>query len=435
MEELLADFPELGFWRYDCCRFGAAWRKRTRVLTNTSLKGLSQLCTGGHEHILLQGRSRAHGMSWTKVAESYPPRVCQRLAAAVLAGVPRKSPSVSACVRDGAQRIGEAANPGPPSRQRDQARDGSLFDVELVEAATAALRVKVWDSFTDWLRRELSEKTVVSLFKCPPLLALVLRDYADELYKIGASLGHYRQLLAHVQKVVPLVRPHLKVAWEMATRWEALQPVVHRTPLPEALLRAMVGVALALKWRRWAAVTLAAFYMIARPGEMLRAKRKHVLTPVDLLDDGHAWLYLRIEKPKSRRKATKVQHIKMNEPGVLGFIQALWQTLPQDELLYPGSPGVYRRRWDKVLQIQEIPVALKITPASLRAGGAIAAFHKGSSVNDLLWRMRLKSLTTLEHYLQEMAAVSLLPTLKPTVRRRILSAGSICQAVIGGWTQ
>ena len=227
-----------------------------------------------------------------------------------------------------------------------------------------AMRVKVWDSFTNWLRRELSEKTVVSLFKCPPLLASVLRDYGDELYKVGASLGRYRQLLAHVQKACTTsFESCLGDGYKMGviTAGGASHPIAGG-------LRAMVGVALALKWRRWAAVTLAAFNMIARPGEMLRAKRKHVLTPADLLDDGHAWLYLKIEKPKSRRKAAKVQRIKMNELGVLGFVQALWQTLPQDELLYPGSPGVYRRRWDKVLQILEIPMARKITPASLRAG-------------------------------------------------------------------
>ena len=77
------------------------------------------------------------------------------------------------------------------------------------------------------------------------------------------------------------------------------------------------------------------------------------------------------------------------------------------------------------------PYSVAFTPA----GGVMAALQKRSSVNDLLWRMRLRSLSTRGHYLQEMSAVSLLSALKPAVRRRIPSAGSVCQAVIGGWTQ
>ena len=100
----------------------------------------------------------------------------------------------------------------------------------------------------------------------------------------------------------------------------------------------------------------------------------------------------------------------------------LWQDLPPGELLYPGSPAVYRRRWDALLAKLKIPASVKLTPGSLRAGGAIAAFQKGLGVNDLLWRMRLKSLSTLEYYLQEMSAISILPSLDPATRRRISAA-------------
>ena len=166
--------------------------------------------------------------------------------------MPKRNFSISVCIRDPAQR---------------QEAQGQLLE-PWIGATTVAVRVEVWDAFTAWLRKELSEKTVVSLFKRPPLLALVLRDYADKLYKVGASLGNYRQLLAHAQKVVPFLRPHLKVAMEMVTRWGSLQPVVHRTPCR----RHFCGPCEASKWKRWAAVTLAAFYLIARPGEACRQR-------------------------------------------------------------------------------------------------------------------------------------------------------------------
>ena len=256
----------------------------------------------------------------------------------------------------------------------------------------------------------------------------MLRDYAEVLYQTGASLGSYRQLLAHAQKIMPLLRPHLKPSWDMVTRWEELEPVVHRTPMPEVVLQAIVGIALALHWRRWAAVTLANFYAVARPGELLHARRRNVLTPSDLLEPEHDWIYVRVEKPKSRRRGAKVQHVKLCEPQVVKFLEMTWRDLGANELLYPGSPGVFRRRWDRILKILGIPTSLGLTPASLRAGGAVAAFRKGTAVNDLLWRMRLQSVATLEFYLQEMAAVSILPD--PKVRQVVRSEASLCKAFL-----
>ena len=403
---LVDETTKAGFWTVDFCRYGCKWKKRTRFFTNCELAGTSELCLGGHVHQVLRGRSAEHQASWTKVASKYPRPLCDRLATSLY----------KAC----------RCSPG----ERQLPRSGSLFDVELVDARTIALRTRVWDAFVGWLRERLSHESVLGVFSCPTILAMVLRTYSDELYKAGAYLGSYRQLLAHAQKVVPLVRPFLKPAWEMATRWEELQPVSHRTPCPEVIVRAMVGLALAFGWRRWAGVTLAIFYCIARPGELLTAKRSQILTPLDILDSEHPWLYVRILRPKSRRKAVRVQHAKLKDPEALLLLTALWQKLRKTELLYPGSPSIYRRRWDRLVALLQVPKELKLTPGSLRSGGAVSAFQKGETVSELLWRMRLRSLATLEFYLQETAAISVLPDLPEHTRRRLLAAASIYRNVV-----
>ncbi|CAE7243715.1 unnamed protein product [Symbiodinium sp. CCMP2456] len=300
--DLVRSCHGLGFWVFDCCRFGCRWRRRTCILTTTDLQGSKLLCSGCADHLVLRGRVAGTALNWTKVAESLPQRACEVLARALWTAVTRPGASVSSCVRDDADHIGEAKVPGP--RKPLQARRGSLFDVELVEQRTISLRARVWGAFVGWLREKVSNEAVLALFSCPPLLALVLRDYADELYKTGASLGSYRQLLAHGQKLLPLLRPHLKPAWEMVSRWEEIQPICHRTPMPEIVLKAMCGLALALGWKR---------------------------------------------------KSAKVQHAKLDDLVCLQLAAWLWQDLPS---------------------------------GSLRAGGAIAAFQKGLSVNDLLWRMQ-----------------------------------------------
>ena len=186
--------------------------------------------------------------------------------------------------------------------------------------------------------------------------------------------------------------------------------------------------ALALGWKRWAAVTICTFYAITRPGELLKMRRKH-----DLLQPKHPWMYFRVEKSKSRRKAAKTQHAKLSDRSALEFAVALWQDLPRSELLYPGSPGVYRRRWDSLLAMLRFLRA----QSSLRAPFGLeepspCLFQKGLSVNDLLWRMRLKSLATLEFYLQEMSAISVLPDLPMATRRRIVTAASLFPRILQG---
>ncbi|OLP80262.1 hypothetical protein AK812_SmicGene39345 [Symbiodinium microadriaticum] len=428
-----ADRDRSGFWVYDHCTYGAAWQKRTKVLTNTRLAGTQRLCEGGHDHRRLRGRAFGSSSDWTRVAETPPGGACVDLAMALADAAAAASRTVSSCVRDPSKRLGEADVPGPAKPR--PGRTGSLLDVDLVDRQTTLLRARVWDAFVGWLRERLAERSVVALFACPPLLALVLRDYADELYQIGAPLGSYRQLLGYSQRRLPLLRPPLKPAWEMVTRWEEMQPVLHRTPMPEVLLKAMVGIALSLKWHRWAAVTMATFYAINRPGELLQTRRRHVLTPRDLMEAQHGWMYFRIKKPKSRRRAARIQHSKLSDPAALRFLTEFYDTLGRDELLYPGSAGVYRRRWDKILAILSVPSKLKITPSSLRAGGAIAAFQHGCSVSDLLWRMRLRSLATLEFYLQEMSAFSILPKLDSRTRRRILAASALYDGTAGTWLQ
>ena len=77
-----------------------------------------QLCLGGHSHIQLRGRSQFHRMNWTRVAQTYPRRLCARVAGAMgkaagLTRCVRNSLDVAGCSRCGSLRVGEASNPGP----------------------------------------------------------------------------------------------------------------------------------------------------------------------------------------------------------------------------------------------------------------------------------------------------------------------------------
>ena len=116
---------------------------------------------------------------------------------------------------------------------------------------------------------------------CPQLFVEALRLYAQVLFSAGTPLHYYRQLVAHVSKEYPSVKPFIGAAWGAVTRWERIEPLQHRPPLPEPVLKAMLALALIHGWYRFAAVTALGFYGVCRVGEPLRASRADLLTPED----------------------------------------------------------------------------------------------------------------------------------------------------------
>ena len=108
-----------GLYRFDMCRYGTKWRKRSRLATNTCLKGLRQFCrcAQGTQHLRLCGRSALHDLSWTRVAQVYPRSLCDRIARAVCLktgwSAADSSVSIEASKVTLSRLPGEALRPGP----------------------------------------------------------------------------------------------------------------------------------------------------------------------------------------------------------------------------------------------------------------------------------------------------------------------------------
>lgn len=60
-----------------------------------------------------------------------------------------------------------------------------------------------------------------------------------------------------------------------------------------------------------------------------------------------------------------------------------------------------------------------LTPGSVRGGGSVAAFRKDGDISKLMWRMRIKHVETLQNYLQEVIACTLVGTLSKETRVKI----------------
>lgn len=199
----------VGSWRLDYCRFNAPWRKRTRVFGNTALKNHVTFCSGGHQHILLHGRSKLHKKSWTLVAQPYPKMVAKTIAGALAfsSGViesPRGGFDPSSFAFCGWKRIGEAKNPGPRGD-----RSLNLEEINLVESRTLELQGKIWRRFISWAGNSLTPEALDSLSRDPMMLCLSVREFGFFLFKEGKALYVLRHLVVLISKKVFGARPCL----------------------------------------------------------------------------------------------------------------------------------------------------------------------------------------------------------------------------------
>ena len=222
----------------------------------------------------------------------------------------------------------------------------------------------------------------------------------------------------------------MRPAWDQVTRWEKVEPTTHRTPLPEPIMLAMCSLSLVWNWDVWAATTLLCFYGACRIGEVLKAERQDFLTPGDLLCEDDRF-FLCFREPKSRGRGPRVQHVAISFSGNLkAFFLATWSGLKGSDKLFHGSSWMYRKRWDKLLRALGIPADFRLTPGGLRGGGAVAAYRRGDQVSEIQWRMRLQHVGTLAFYLQEVAALSVIPRLHPRAREKVSAAAALFPFVI-----
>ena len=433
-------WPSLGFWTVDYCRYKTEWRKRTKVACNLSLAGSKKLCQCNGPHRLLRGRSKEHKMSWTRVAQAYPYGFCVDLGTSLLQFRTEKSYStqtesvvkvrhatVGDVARCSGQRIGEAKNPGPRQR-RHRPLVANLAEVPLIEPQTAALQTKVWENFRRWLDSRLSPGAVRSVLSQHGLLAEVLKEYGCFLYSGGQSLYTFRHLVVFTQQSFLGIKPFMHVCWDLITRWEIVEPPSHRLPIPEAVLKAMISVSIMWGWKCFAAILGIAFYGISRPGEPLRAFRQNLILPTDLLQDDLSTVFLRIENPKSRRRGLgRIQHISVDYKPLVLFLERLYGSWSPERRLLDMSQSAFRRRWDAILTALHIPLTAGLTPGGLRGGGCVSFFQKTSNVQLLLWKMRLRHQQTLESYLQEAVACSIIPAFSETAKRRVQTLAGLCE--------
>eukprot|EP00435_Cladocopium_sp_Y103_P053469 s2702_g17.t1 len=307
-------------------------------------------------------------------------------------------------------------NPGPGFAAKTRVPRGPLsMNVGFAEATSKRMSACL-DSFSDWLSTEfgLTLETIGWDFVAGPL---ALRAYGMRLFSGGFPRYMFVYTITAMQDTFPHLRPFFSSAWQIDRKWQQHEPGHCRPVLSAPILRAMTTLCLIWKWHRWLGVTLIGFLGMLHPAEFVHLLRSDLLLPADTLNDSPVF-YIHIRNPKTARFARK-QHFKIDDPTVLAYVTAVFGSLTPTAPLFVGGASAYRRRWNAVLSKLGISVSMHsrgATPAVLRGSGATALYLQSEDLSLIQWRGRWAQLKTVEHYIQEVAAQSLLAQLSPRSR-------------------
>ena len=308
-------------------------------------------------------------------------------------------------------------NPGPRARSQ-KARGPIDLSVGFVPQTSSRMH-ECLKFFATWLFSTVGAN-ITDLAWDFVAAPLALRAYGMQLFREGSPRYKFVYTITAFQDLFPHMRNHLASAWQVDRKWQQHEPGECRPVISSPIMQAMASLCLIWNWHRWLGITLFGFLGMLHPSEFVNLTRKDILLPQDSLLTGNVF-YIHIRNPKTARFARR-QHCKIDDFLTLKFAEKVFGDLDPSEVLFAGGMSAYRRRWDAVLNRLGVPTGQKqkgATPAVLRGSGATHMYLQCEDLCRVQWRGRWAQLKTIEHYIQEVAAQTLLHNLDSLAKERI----------------
>ncbi len=235
---------------------------------------------------------------------------------------------------------------------------------------------------------------------------------------------HWRtQPFETINAVVDLQRAWrrcLPQCWDVAWVWRGLIESHSHYPIPDFVFLAFTALALLWGWGDVAALLLAGFLGMLRPGEMLLLEGRDLVFPSEVCSLKH--MFLAIRAPKNRRIAAKREHVRLDDPEVVAFFKVVKAQLALSDRIFRGDARSFRQCFNHLCAFFDIPSddINGLTPASLRAGGATFLYQITDQPETVRYKGRWANSRMLEIYIQEVAANTFADTLGPEQKDRLL---------------
>ena len=256
----------------------------------------------------------------------------------------------------------------------------------------------------------------------------LLVRYGQDLFRGGRPYGHYSELINAVASSRPILRKQLTGAWDLAYNWLSLEPHVHHIAMPAIVLLAFITTCLLWGWKREAGVFALMWGGLCRPGEVAGATRRHLVLPKDVVF-GQLFVLLRIEEPKTRRRAAKHQSSKVDLPDLVQVIEIAFGELQPGDALWPFSGQTLRARFRRVCHALGLPASgnradKHLNLSSFRPGGATWLLPATDNPELVRRRGRWLSPKVMEIYLQEVQSATFLSDQAIQTRDKIAAVAS-----------
>ena len=293
-------------------------------------------------------------------------------------------------------------------RLKDRKKMGPLSSIRITPTVYARYRKSLLTLFTFWQIHSLGPKSGDDIDRATS-------QFVEYQWAEGEPSYICNNALAALQFFLPL-RGKLSYSWELLKTWHRKEPPVRVMPMHPLLLLGMAAVIYDQDFLSVAAMMLVGFDCMLRSGEIYRLQVKDIIFSSD-----RAVLNLRDTKT-SQLTGYKDMVVCESSLAVTLLKSACKHRHPDDTVL-AVSPSKFRKLF--LGAANHFKLSERLTPYSLRRGGATWAFLQHGSMELVLLRGRWQSTKTARIYLQDAVAglsdMRLSDSDKNTLRRAAMS--------------
>ena len=217
-------------------------------------------------------------------------------------------------------------------------------------------------------------------------------EYMEHLWSSGEGRALASDTIAGLQDFDPRLKGQLPCTWRLLKVWNTHEIPNRAPPLPEVVLKAMVGYSLFHNRPLFALSLLIGFYGMMRTGEVLGLRRTQVEVKSS---NGPAVLSLGLTKSGKRQGAAESITVTVVE-----VTRRLLQWKESNSLFLTSSGSSWRTEFAHTLKALGLE-QFQFRPYSLRRGGATFWFQKHGSLDRLLIQGRWQAPRTARIYINE----------------------------------
>ena len=245
----------------------------------------------------------------------------------------------------------------------------------------------------------------------------LLMRFVQDMF--DSDVAHY--LVVHAvlsfEKSYPHFHKKLSPTWHSIRTWKLRLDVSLRVPMPSQVLHSLVlccmmlglvwDTAAAHEWIPFGVQLWLGYEGLLRPTEMHNICIRHISLPSKAGFCYSQCALVLILNPKNKATFGRMQTAVIRNAGLIRWLEWVTAGVPLPARLNTMTVPRMRIMMHKVMQMLHMQ-KVGLTLASLRAGKATDLYMSGVPLDRIRFEGRWKSMHTLEHYIQEAAATTVL---------------------------